>query len=139
MAKTSTRLWWSALILTILGLAGMAFVQYFLLEALFPEPSQLQSARWLLNSGKYKREVLAQPTGTNRNLKHIEWDGWGWGGIDTVVYLVFDPDNALAQGAASGLAGKYPGLPCEVDRIHRLENHWFTVQFYTDTDWDHCR
>jgi hypothetical protein len=94
-----------------------------ILEDLFPQPQPMQSARWLLKSRNYKREVLLEPTGLDGKLKHIEWDGWGWGGNDTTVYLVFDPDNALARAAANGLAGKYPGIPCEVYRVRRLEDH----------------
>lgn len=86
----------------------------------------------------YKNQVLVQPIGQDGGLKHIEWDGWGWGGNDTVVYLVFDPNNALADAATGGLAGKYPGIPCEVYRVRRLESHWYTVYFYTNSDWTSC-
>lgn len=116
-----------------------------LLDDLIPEPTMLQSARWRLKSDSYKREVLAQPTAEvlgrpelDKGLRHIEWDGWGWGGNYTVVYLVFDPDNGLANAASSGSKGKYPGIPCEVYRVRRLESHWYTVHFYTDSDWNHC-
>jgi hypothetical protein len=130
---------WLAVILgTFTLFCGAALLGAFLLQDMYPQPRPLQSARWLFKSGKYKREVLAQPTGPATELKHIEWDGWGWGGNDTVVYLVFDPDNALAHGASSGSAGKYSGIPCEVYRVRRLESHWYTVQFYTDSDWSHC-
>jgi hypothetical protein len=78
---------------------------------------------------------LGQPTEPTRDLKHIQWDGWGWGGNNTVVYLVFDP---LAHGATSGSAGNYPGIPCEIYRVRRLESQSYTVQFYTDSDWNHC-
>jgi hypothetical protein len=43
------------------------------------------NARWLLLSRRYKSAVYAQPTPTGREFKHIEWDGWGWGGQDTTV------------------------------------------------------
>ena len=58
-------------------------------------------ARWLLSSRHYKSEVLSQPTPPTGELKHIEWDGWGWGGQDTTVYLVFDPTNALSTARES--------------------------------------
>jgi len=138
MAKTRRRLLGLALILGTVTLACMALVSAFLLKGLFPQPTQLQSAKWLLRSGKYKREVLAQPTGPTRDLKHIEWDGWGWGGNDTTVYLVFDSENALAHAAKIGSASKYPGIPCEVYRVRRLESQWYTVQFYTESDWNNC-
>jgi hypothetical protein len=108
------------------------------LEGFVPQPRPMQSARWLLKSRKYKHEVMLEPSGPNGELKHIEWDGWGWGGNDTTVYLVFDPENALADGATSGLSGRYPGIPCEVYRVRRLEDRWYAVQFYTETDWSHC-
>jgi hypothetical protein len=137
MAKRHHRILWTAVIGGTLVLVCMVFVGA-ILEDLFPQPMPMQSARWLLKSRNYKREALLEPTGLNGKLKHIEWDGWGWGGNDTTVYLVFDPDNALARAATSGLAGKYPGIPCEVYRVRRLEDNWYTVQFYTGSDWNNC-
>lgn len=93
------------------------------------------SARWLLRSQQYKAEVFTLPNVTNGELKHIEWDGWGWGGQDTIVYLVFDPTDSLSHAASSHQPGKYNGIPCEVFLVHRLESHWYTVQFYTNQDW----
>jgi hypothetical protein len=93
------------------------------------------SARWLARSQHYKAEVFALPNSTNGELKHIEWDGWGWGGQDTTVYLVFDPTDSLSQAASSHQPGKYNGIPCEVFLVRRLESHWYTVQFYTNQDW----
>jgi hypothetical protein len=122
----------------LLALVCIVAGSSFLLKDLVPQPQPLQYARWLLNSAKYKREVLAQ-VGSATDLKHIEWDGWGWGGSDTVIYLVFDPDDALNRAASSGAAGKYPGLPCEVYRVRRLESQWYTIHFYTDADWNHCQ
>ena len=95
--------------------------------------------RWLIRSGRYKAAILSQPNSTNGELKHAEWDGWGFAGSgDTVVYLVFDPKDSLAAAAKSRSPGKYSGIPCEVPSVRRLENHWYTVLFYTDTDWNHC-
>jgi hypothetical protein len=137
MVKRYHRILWTVVIGGTLVLVCMAFVGA-IQGGLVPQPRPVQSARWLLKSRKYKSEVLLEPTGLNGELKHIEWDGWGWGRNDTTVYLVFDPNNALAHGATSGLAGKYPGIPCEVYRVRRLENRWYTVQFYTESDWNHC-
>jgi hypothetical protein len=78
---------------------------------------------------------LAQPQPTHGELKHVEWDGWGWGGQDTTVYLVFDPADLLSQAASSHHPGKYNGIPCEVFLVRRLESQWYTVQFYTDEWW----
>ena len=96
------------------------------------------AARWLIRSDDYKARVVAQPAPANGDLKHLDWDGWGWGGENTEVYLVFDPTDSLAAAAGSHQPGKFNGLPCEVDRVFRLESNWYAAQFYTGTDWDHC-
>jgi len=97
------------------------------------------TARWLLWSRKYKAEVLAQPVPANGTLRHTEWDGWGFPGAgDTTVYLVFDPNDSLAAAARSHAPGKFSGMPCEVAGVRRLESHYYSVLFYTPTDWDHC-
>ena len=98
------------------------------------------ACRWLLWSKAYKAKVLAQSTFSNGELKHVEWDGWGFPGAgDTVVYLVFDPNNSLAAAARSQSPGKFGGVPCEAPSIRRMEGNWYTVRFYTETDWDHCQ
>lgn len=95
--------------------------------------------RWTIRKNAYKAEVLAQPSSTDGSLKHTEWDAWGFvGSGDTVVYLVFDSNDSLASAATVGSPGKFGGIPCEVFRVRRLEKHWYTVLFYTDTDWEHC-
>jgi hypothetical protein len=97
------------------------------------------TGRWLIGSKRYKAEVLAQPKSAIDELKHVEWDGWGFAGSgDTVVYLVFDPHDSLSIAAKSSSPGKFSGISCEVPDVHRLEDHWYTVLFYTDTDWNHC-
>jgi hypothetical protein len=96
------------------------------------------AARWLIWSDDYKARVVAQPAPANGDLKHLDWDGWGWGGENTEVYLVFDPTDSLSVAARSHQPGKFNGLPCEVDRVFRLESNWYAAQFYTGTDWDHC-
>lgn len=94
-------------------------------------------ARWLLWSGDYKSRVLAESTLENGELKHVEWDGWGWLGQYTSVYLVFDPNDWLSA-ARNHQPAKFPGIPCEVPSVRRLERHWYTVQFYSDTSWASC-
>lgn len=97
------------------------------------------STRWLIHSHSYKRQLLAQQTPADGFLKHQEWGGWGSPGAgDTVVYLVFDPSDSLEKAAHSHSRSKFEELPCEVARVGRLESQWYTVLFYTDTDWDHC-
>jgi len=92
------------------------------------------SVRWPVRSERYKNEVLAQPKVTGE-LKHIEWDGWGWAGQDTTVYLVFDPADSLSTPARSHRSGKFDGIPCEVPVVKQLEKNWYLVQFYTDEWW----
>jgi hypothetical protein len=94
------------------------------------------AAKWFMWSQRYKREVLAQSGGTAGELKHIEWDGWGFPGAgDTTVYLVFDSTDSLSVAAANHGPGKFDGIPCEVAQVRQLERHWYTVQFYTDEFW----
>jgi hypothetical protein len=92
------------------------------------------ATKWFLWSQRYKSEVLAQSGGAAGELKHIEWDGWGWVG-DTTVYLVFDSTDSLSVAAADHAPGKFNGIPCEVAQVSQLESHWYTVQFYTDEFW----
>ena len=92
--------------------------------------------RWLVFSHQYRAKVLAQRDSATGELKHIEWDVWGFPGAgDTTVYLVFDPKDALSTAARSHRPGKFSGLPCEVPLVHRLESHWYVVRFYTDEWW----
>ncbi len=94
------------------------------------------TTRWLIRSGHYKALVLANPAPFNGAFKHIDWDGWGWAGMDTNVYLVFDPTDSLSTAAAKHQPGKLNGIPCDVYRVFRLEKSWYTVLFYTDEFWD---
>jgi O-antigen ligase len=97
------------------------------------------TARWLVWSRDYKEKVLAQPASANGDLRHAEWDGWGWGGNDTVAFLVFDPTDSLSAAALNHQSGKYAGIPCKVPSVSRLESRWYTVVFYTDQNWGDCR
>ena len=96
------------------------------------------AARWLIWSRGFKSEVLSQPTSANGELKHIEWDGWGWAGQNTTVFLVFDPMDSLSVAARNHQPGKFSGIPCEVFLVRRLESHWYTAQFYTNSYWHQC-
>lgn len=94
------------------------------------------STRWLLWSRQFKAELLAQPAPDNGGLRHIEWEATGFAGVaNNTVYLVFDPTDSLAAAAKSRSPGKFSGIPCEVPRVLRLENHWYSIAFYTDEEW----
>jgi hypothetical protein len=67
--------------------------------AIWNYPTAKTTARWLLWSRDYKSKVLSQPSSSRGDLKHIEWDGWGWAGMNTAVYLVFDPTDSLSPAA----------------------------------------
>jgi hypothetical protein len=123
-----------------LAIVTALFVLWGVSWALWRNELPMRSeVRWLWNSKAYKAQVLAQPVPANGDLRHIEWDGWGFPGAgDTVNYLVFDPTDSLAAAARSRGPHKFNGIPCEVPEIHRLEKDWYTVLFYTDTAWDHC-
>src|SRR6266851_3684063 len=123
----------------LLSVLSMLVVYWAVSWALLKHSFEVRTAgRWVLWSKGYKAEVLAQPGSANGELKHVEWDGWGFPGAgDTVVYLVFDPNDSLAEAAKSHSPGKFSGIPCEVPRVRRLESHWYSVMFYTDTDWGH--
>ncbi len=94
--------------------------------------------RWLLWANKYKARALALGPPKDGDLQHMEWDVYGWVGMDTTVYLVFDPNDSLAAAAKGRTSGKFKGIPCEVPLVHRLERHWYSVRFYTSSFWEQC-
>jgi hypothetical protein len=96
------------------------------------------TGRWLLWSRIYKAQVLAQPTPQNGELKHIDWDGWGFVFAETNVYLVFDSPNLLSQESQRQSSGKFSGIPCPIWKLHRLEGRWYYAVFYTDARWESC-
>lgn len=97
-----------------------------------------ESLTWLVSSRDYKREVLAQPAPANGGLNHMMWDGSGFAGIETNVYLVFDPTNKLSAAVRSHMLEKSDGEYCHVRLVRRLERNWYTVVFFTDQDWESC-
>jgi hypothetical protein len=100
---------------------------------------QLQlRARWLFHSSTYKSRLMNLPQFHKDELRHLEWEDWGWIGSHTTGYLVFDPSDTLSATAKNEHSHTRIGLPCEVARIQRLERQWYEVVFYTDTDWDSC-
>jgi hypothetical protein len=97
-----------------------------------------EHTQWLLDSNELRSQLMRQPNSVNGEFKHIDWYGWGFLGMDTEVYIVFDPKDSLAVAAKSHSSGKFNGIPCGINRVRRLENHYYTVSFYIDTNWDHC-
>lgn len=123
-----------------LSILSMLVVYWAVSWGLFINSSELRTTtRWFLWSRDYKAKVLAQPVSASGALRHIEWDGWGgFGAGDTVEYLVFDPNDSLLTAAQSHSPGKFSGIPCEVVRVRRLDSQYYSILFYTDTDWDRC-
>ena len=119
----------------LLALSLIVFLICVFVWNYFPAKTE---ARWLLSSRRYKSDVLSQPTPPIGELKHIEWDGWGWAGQNTTVYLVFDPRDSLSLAAANHESGKFSGIPCEVPTVSRLESQWYEVTFYTNQEWGRC-
>jgi hypothetical protein len=118
----------------------LMFPAYWIVSAvLFMNSAELRCrTRWLLHSNEFKTTLMAHSIPANGDLRHIEWDGWGWAGMDTTEYLVYDPTDSLWGAAKSRSPGKFPGIPCEVPRVRRLESHWYSVTFYTDMGWGKC-
>jgi hypothetical protein len=100
------------------------------------------SLRWRLWSRRMKAQVLAQPSAPNEQLKHMEWDGWGWGPVgDWTAYIVYDPTDSLSVSAKDGRWAsnkRLKGIPCEVDSVRRLEAHWYSVVLGMNEWWDRC-
>jgi hypothetical protein len=130
--QRSKRLWLIAALGTLFIAATLVITAAVVLEFLFNSHCH-EVVLW---SQRYKREVLAQSGGSAGELKHIEWDGWGFPGAgDITVYLVFDSTDALSVAATNHGPGKFNGIPCEVAQVRQLESHWYTVLFYTDEFW----
>src|ERR1700720_3878037 len=126
---------WRLQISAVVGAIVLISVALTVSAPLFGNLTVVNTARWLIFSHRYKSRVLAQAASADGELRHIEWDGWGWAGQDTTVYLVFDPTDSLSAAASSHKPGKFNGIPCEVFLVRRMEREWYTVQFYTDEFW----
>ena len=78
--------------------------------------------------------MFSQQSRTCGELKHIEWEAWGWAGQNTIAYVVFDPTDSLSSAATTRRSGKFAGIPCEVSKVSRLESQWYAVIFYTNEE-----
>jgi len=93
-------------------------------------------ARWLVASHRYEAEVMQQIPGSRTGLRHIEWDGWGWAGMDTSVELVYDPTDSLAHQLRQDPKGRYADLANITAKIQRLGRGWYSVTLFTSEVWD---
>jgi hypothetical protein len=73
-----------------LAVLSMLLIYWAVSWGLFRNSRELRTAaRWLLSTKDYKAKVLAEPDSANGALKHIEWDGWGFPGLVTPLYILF--------------------------------------------------
>src|ERR1700735_4768680 len=104
---------------------SMLAIFWVLSVPLFKNYLAIRSAgRWLIWSNDYKAQVMAQPNPSNGNLKHLNWDGWGWGGENTEVYLVFDPSDSLSAAAKIHQPGKFSGFAFQGALLFCLGSNW---------------
>jgi hypothetical protein len=88
-------------------------------------------ARWLVASGKYTNLVLKQEPDTQTGLRWIEWDGWGWAGMDTSVELVYDPTDTLAHEIRHNPKGRFAEVAEKTQFVQRLGRGWYSLTLYT--------
>jgi hypothetical protein len=89
-------------------------------------------ARWLIFSNTYKSQVLAQTVASQNDLRFIQWDGWGWAGMETNVYLIYDPSDKLKVRTNGVLRKKSVEITEKSQFIQRLEHNWYSATLYTD-------
>ena len=98
-----------------------------------------EAGRWWTGGGRYKAEVLAQPSSDSGDLKYVVWDESGLlAGMTTWVYLVYDPSDHLSAATEKLPAGSVKGIPCKVYSVQRLERDWYSVVFYMNDFWGSC-
>ncbi len=131
---TFTRKWRDALTLT-----GIAVVCVSMSVAFFSRSYFLRvSYRWAFHADLYKGQLLARHASIPSGLSYMQWDGWGFAGSDTFVFLVYDPGDRLKHVTRTGFGVKVEGLPCEVQEIRRLERGWYTAVPFTNEDLLSC-
>jgi hypothetical protein len=91
-------------------------------------------ARWLVASGKYTNLVLRQEPDPQTGLRYVEWDGWGWAGMDTSVDLVYDPTDTLAHEIKYNPQGRFAEVADKTHFVQRLGKGWYSLTLYTDED-----
>jgi hypothetical protein len=124
------------------NLVGVAIVAAYIVIALALLANNAyplrERVRWAAFASQYKAHVVASHPQQRRQLPHAVWDAWGWTGMDTFVYLVFDPNDSLLPASRLKSPGKPPGIPCAVYSVHQMEPHWYSVHYYTSKEWDSC-
>jgi len=114
----------------------MMVIYWAVSAALYVNSESLRAElKWMWGAKEFKSQVLANPSKAPGELRHAEWDGWGMFGMDTKVYLVFDPADSLSVAAARHSTGKIQGIPCIVASIRRLDSQWYSVKLYTGSVW----
>jgi hypothetical protein len=97
-----------------------------------------EKARWAAFASQYKADVLASFPPPPNELRHVSWDAWGWAGMDTYVYLVFDPSDSLRAASSAKSPLKLAGIPCPGNSVQQMEPHWYSVRYFTDEQWGSC-
>jgi hypothetical protein len=95
--------------------------------------------RWLLWSHHWKSEVLAQSNVGRGELRHVEWDGDGSGGVpvgDWTRYVVYDPSDSLPITGTNEPPKRIAGVPCAVVVVRYLEKYWYSVVTDMNQFWD---
>lgn len=127
---------WTAVLLTLIAFWAISIP---LAWYEFRHPFEIRGiVRWFVESRELKQQVLKFGRGRNGELYSIDWDGWGMFAQNTEIYLVFDPTDSLAEAARKHESGRFPGIPCAVQGVRRLENHWYSVVFFTSETWGDC-
>jgi hypothetical protein len=115
----------------------MIVVYWAVTAALYMNSESLRAElKWFWGAKEFKSQVLANPGKSPGELRHAKWDSWGMFGMDTKVYLVFDPTDSLSLPAARHSNGKIQGIPSVVASVRRLESHWYSVQLYAGSVWE---
>ena len=117
-------------VLAALGFLGVSVLMFLSTEHLRPW------ARWLVGSGHYKQEVQLLPANPRTGIRYMEWDGWGFAGTDTIVFLVYDPTDTLGEALRKHSPGRFAAFAQHVWFYERLEKCWYSVAFYTNEPWD---
>ena len=88
-------------------------------------------ARWLVASGRYTSLVLQQEPDPQTGLRYIEWDGWGWAGMDTSVDLVYDPTDTLAHEIRYNPKGRFAAIAEKTHFVQKMGRGWYSLTLYT--------